>query len=415
MDEQNNWTVEISTAKKVKNSHESEMVDLEVGSDNVGAHSVLEIEINSVNDSGEEEEDISNKYMNMELSEVDNSNSESTKNDEKDNTVFIHPELYSIFDNYTEFTSSSDSSELLALKNVTALEDEQNYVFFYPGPDDLNTDVDDYFKHCNVCLEYNSNIAYCGLCSTSTCFWCMTQYLETSIMDGVIKLYCPSEEGCSKLFSEKLISSFVKPETYAILTKIKVDSDNNPNVKTCPGCHKVTKRTEVKQSQKGEDISRVNCSCGMAWCFPCYSPWHTGLSCKSYQKDVVASGDKALRFWAKVGKKGRKNARKCPKCKVYIERTTGCDHMFCKRCKTNFCYRCGSKHYDLGMLGNHYSTYSFAGCKYNLHPNKPVLRVAKRGGIFLGTIVLSPIALSGFVVLATVWLPAILIYRRCCK
>lgn len=30
----------------------------------------------------------------------------------------------------------------------------------------------------------------------------------------------------------------------------------------------------------------------------------------------------------------------CPKCKFYVERTEGCNHMTCK-CGNHFCYKCG--------------------------------------------------------------------------
>lgn len=31
--------------------------------------------------------------------------------------------------------------------------------------------------------------------------------------------------------------------------------------------------------------------------------------------------------------------KKCPSCQMWVERTTGCDHMACK-CGTQFCYGC---------------------------------------------------------------------------
>ncbi|KAL0322941.1 UNVERIFIED_CONTAM: putative E3 ubiquitin-protein ligase [Sesamum angustifolium] len=41
----------------------------------------------------------------------------------------------------------------------------------------------------------------------------------------------------------------------------------------------------------------------------------------------------------------KKNWQKCPKCKIYVEKTEGCVHMTC-RCKYEFCYRCGAKWSD---------------------------------------------------------------------
>jgi hypothetical protein len=36
------------------------------------------------------------------------------------------------------------------------------------------------------------------------------------------------------------------------------------------------------------------------------------------------------------------NFKQCPKCKRWIEKNQGCDHMTCK-CGCEFCYRCGKK------------------------------------------------------------------------
>lgn len=33
----------------------------------------------------------------------------------------------------------------------------------------------------------------------------------------------------------------------------------------------------------------------------------------------------------------------CPQCEAHIEKISGCNHMTCSECKTQFCYLCGSK------------------------------------------------------------------------
>ena len=87
--------------------------------------------------------------------------------------------------------------------------------------------------------------------------------------------------------------------------------------------------------------------------------------------------------------------------------------FFFYRCKTDFCYLCGGKHYSLGWFGNHYSQYSFLGCKYNLHPHRPVLRIAIRSGVIIGGTLAMPLALTGVLIGATLVLPSVLIYKKC--
>ena len=69
------------------------------------------------------------------------------------------------------------------------------------------------------------------------------------------------------------------------------------------------------------------------------------------------------------------------------------------RCSTDFCYKCGKKHRSAGILGDHYSRYSFLGCKFNLLPEKPVARVAVRSTAVFGGFVFMLVAAAS---LATV-------------
>jgi len=38
----------------------------------------------------------------------------------------------------------------------------------------------------------------------------------------------------------------------------------------------------------------------------------------------------------------KSNAQLCPQCETAIEKSMGCNHMTCTRCKTHFCYLCGN-------------------------------------------------------------------------
>lgn len=68
--------------------------------------------------------------------------------------------------------------------------------------------------------------------------------------------------------------------------------------------------------------------------------------------------------------------------------------MCCSRCNTEFCYRCGGKYHHLKFIGNHYDRFSILGCKYNYKPDQPAQRMAVRGALFSGQVVLAPIVAS---------------------
>ena len=218
---------------------------------------------------------------------------------------------------------TSDSMKSLVL------ESEPGYIV-----SSFDFDGDIVIKECQICYcsLNNQSVAMCLDCHYEVCFDCLTGHIECQVKDGVIKITCPGDESCIKTFSDQFIAAFSPEHIYAILTKNKVEAEQNPNIKTCPGCHKIERRDPAVHNSKKKLVKKIHCQCGTDWCFECYSPWHSGLSCAKFQNDVVRNGDKALRYWAKSKKKGNcKNAKKCPKCNFYIERITGCNHMTCNR------------------------------------------------------------------------------------
>ena len=219
-------------------------------------------------------------------------------------------------------------------------ESDINSVYYYGNEqeatdhvNDVNNDHDSYdgkqdMVTCLVCFEAfaGKKVLHCYECDLYICLQCMCNHIETKISDGVIRLYCAGDS-CSRLLSDQMISAFC-PESMPIFIKNRIEVENNPLKKTCPNCHKV----EVISDLNDLNQRQIKCnSCELLWCHSCYTPWHSGLTCHIYQKDVVGVGKKALKFWAKSKGKQTANARKCPSCHFYIERISGCDHMTCNR------------------------------------------------------------------------------------
>ncbi|KAE8735269.1 putative zinc ion binding protein [Hibiscus syriacus] len=64
--------------------------------------------------------------------------------------------------------------------------------------------------------------------------------------------------------------------------------------------------------------------------------WHSGLSCAKF-RELEPLGPDAL--FADLAK--RKSWKRCPHCKNYVEKSSGCNYMKCK-CGKAFCYDCGA-------------------------------------------------------------------------
>ncbi|KAK3088458.1 hypothetical protein FSP39_019444 [Pinctada imbricata] len=266
-------------------------------------------------------------------------------------------------------------------------------------------------RECEICLETDVGRRYRKCCRICVCDECMNAYFACQVENGIVRIGCVSDRCDQYAHVEEImcrLPACLKNKYYKFL----VDANNDPYVKTCPRCnyiHHVNKEDMNAQSKQLKKFGYSVCcpDCKLVWCFPCHAPEHKEIKCKEFRK-----GDKLVKTWAKERKYGQKNAEKCPKCKVYIERNGGCDHMTCEKCYTSFCYCCGERFIHLRFIGDHFGKYSPFGCKYKLLPDRPVLRRTIRGSILgakligaigLGAIVVGAGAL--FLALSPVWAP----------
>ena len=206
---------------------------------------------------------------------------------------------------------------------------------------------------CHVCFLHGSSlnevmVRHC--CQGTVCRICLSRHFEEKINQAIVKIVCPLEN-CDAMANEDEIKEIVKTDIFEKYQKFKVDLEANPSVKTCPNCSRVYRyeitlvrwqdcdsqeEKNAKPSNEGkgsvscsaEDIKlKVTCpACNLVWCFSCQAPWHYGIPCKDFCK-----GDKSLKIWAKNRGQTSRNARRCPKCRIYIQKYAGCDHMTCSR------------------------------------------------------------------------------------
>lgn len=191
---------------------------------------------------------------------------------------------------------------------------------------DLDSNADSYeTMRCVICYQCDVTLIKCQICHQSICSDCMHLHLKAKISEGFILIRCPADY-CTRIISNDEIKEHCN-ELIHLYTKNEVDAKNDPRHKTCPGCNL------VHHFEEPDDVPlHHKCgSCGLQWCVKCHAPWHVGISCKKYQKDVVGKGHKALKVWAKGKGQSNANAKKCPNCKFFIERISGCDHMSCSR------------------------------------------------------------------------------------
>uniref|UniRef100_A0A8C6X3K1 RBR-type E3 ubiquitin transferase n=1 Tax=Naja naja TaxID=35670 RepID=A0A8C6X3K1_NAJNA len=231
---------------------------------------------------------------------------------------------------------------------------------------------------CRVCLE-EKPLKPLPCCKKPVCEACLKRYLSSQVQVGQADIPCPITE-CNEHLDETTIL-FNLPHDDIIKYKYFLELGRiGSGTKPCPQCKHFTtfkRKGHIPNPTRMENKYKIQCpTCQFVWCFKCHSPWHEGVNCKEFKK-----GDKLLRHWASEIEHGQRNAQKCPKCKIHIQRTEGCDHMTCSQCNTNFCYRCGERYRQLRFFGDHTSNLSVFGCKYRYLPGNPHLRRFVRGSV----------------------------------
>ncbi|KEH34166.1 IBR domain protein [Medicago truncatula] len=92
--------------------------------------------------------------------------------------------------------------------------------------------------------------------------------------------------------------------------------------------------------EAGRAITSCECPyCHRLFCAQCKVPWHGNMNCQEFEKSEIGQGLKQSdRKFLELAK--REKWKRCPKCSMHVQRTTGCEHMRC-RCGCHFCYMCG--------------------------------------------------------------------------
>ena len=123
------------------------------------------------------------------------------------------------------------------------------------------------------------------------------------------------------------------------------------NVRVCPSvdCEGFMVGSRLKP--------KLTCpECAPAIRFNCSQRWHGYLAkCASAQEAQDATeAERKYVEWAQSKGSGLK---KCPKCKMSIEKNEGCNHMTCVSCKYDFCWLCRGKY-----THNHFAQWNIMGC-----------------------------------------------------
>jgi len=193
---------------------------------------------------------------------------------------------------------------------------------------------------CPICLEeVPAVMAHCLVtCKHSLCQPCLREYLANRVAErGPLCCLLPD---CKTDLTPAELALFLTPEEQEKADEMQREAAIPRNeAMFCPNrhCGKLLVGWE-----DGLDSQGAACPfCGTTVCPACKCKWHEDLAFPQYRAlppDMRAPEDQAV---AMLGAK--EGWKRCPGCKMMVQRTQGCDHMRC-RCGKQFCYACGQSH-----------------------------------------------------------------------
>lgn len=212
-------------------------------------------------------------------------------------------------------------------------------------------------QECAICLgdmaHQDSPAVPCG---HRFCADCWKEFLAGKIEEGASdNIPCPSTE-CDATVPVELVDHLMPQEMRRRYEHFDVKAfvAGVESLRWCPkeGCSRAVQidtSSEHYDQTKGAMI--VDCGTGHIMCWSCAEPAHEPCSCdmmrewrevveEMSQAEVNADASKAAQQKAACDVWLADNAKPCPKCSAPIERTHGCNHMTCQRCRHEFCWMC---------------------------------------------------------------------------
>lgn len=117
---------------------------------------------------------------------------------------------------------------------------------------------------------------------------------------------------------------------------------DSTHLRWCPSVPFCGHAIKLNDPTTTNHLIHVSCECGKIMCFNCGRTPHEPATCEMIENwEYRLHEDRATLFYLTI------QARKCPKCKISIDKISGCAHMNCYACRYQFCWEC------MGPLSGH--------------------------------------------------------------
>lgn len=211
---------------------------------------------------------------------------------------------------------------------------------------------------CPVCLLTvdETRVKTLALCGHTCCSECWEAYFGMQIQGGTVNNLSCMQDKCACRVPEEFVLECLNDEQMKSKFQELILMDyvvTHPELRFCPG---VDCRVVIQADTPS--ARRVNCAeCKSTFCFCCGGNYHAPVACADVKKWTQKLEDDSETANYMVA-----NTKDCPKCNVCIEKSGGCNHMQCYKCRYDFCWMC------LGDWASHGSSY-YDCSKYKENPN----------------------------------------------
>ncbi|KAF8880216.1 hypothetical protein CPB84DRAFT_1792699 [Gymnopilus junonius] len=186
---------------------------------------------------------------------------------------------------------------------------------------------------CPVCYDDASNPEQLG-CGHTYCSGCLKHFLSSAVDGKTFPLVCAGNEAtCNVPISIPLIQRFLPAQAFRALVESAFSvhlEQHGQEFKYCttPDCKQIYRR-------RTDQVTLQCPSCFSTICSACDEEAHEDMTCE--ERRVLNSPEEQERLNEQLATQS--GYKKCPQCKIWIEKTEGCNHMTCK-CGAHICWRC---------------------------------------------------------------------------
>ena len=234
------------------------------------------------------------------------------------------------------------------------------------------------------------------------CLDCLSQHIDIQFRDNIWdQIRCPSE-GCREILNADDVNEYATPETvnryndrlarqlfqndksfqqcrHAPCENVqevsaavgrypegpigKTEAVSQPSTLSALGSVPVSMPRYLYERFNGKGSPYMVCfECEKRTCIDCDTKWHPRLTCKGNMRALKAKA-RAIEERESAAKVAQ-ISKQCPCCSCPTEKSGGCDHMTCRRCRHEYCWQCRADYHII--LRTNASSHD-PGCIY--HPN----------------------------------------------